>query len=54
MVWADSSKYIGDWQFDNRAYGEMFLVDESVYKGLFYKDLFHGKAQITMTDKTVF
>lgn len=38
MVWADNSKFEGEWNMDKRVFGVMHLIDESIYKGGFNEE----------------
>ena len=54
MVWADGSKFEGEWHMDKRVKGEMQMKDETIYKGEFKDDMFHGKGEILFKDRKVF
>jgi len=54
MTWADGSRYEGEWRFDMRFNGTMFMIDNCAYTGEFKNDVYCGFGKLRMIDGTVF
>lgn len=48
MSWTDGSNFDGKWKCDERQYGTMTMIDQSVYKGHFKNELFHGEGELKL------
>lgn len=46
MSWTDGSMFEGTWKGDERHYGTMIMIDQSMYKGYFKNELFDGEGEL--------